>query len=158
MNDATASLNGIYDIEPPTEPLLYIVESSTIDITVPFLFITAFLITVALILRKRNVSTKIKSRREIARIYRDLISQRINNHDAACQLSRLLQQSLGLDQSLLRTELPAEIHTHKIRWDRFTMQLSVACYSSTGEETEKLSTLFNDAIFWLKAWPNKKHD
>lgn len=161
MNDDPATLGGIVDIEPPVAPMLYVLESATTDIAFYVLLITGLLLTIAFIVWKHYFSVKGKVRRELIKLQKKFSAQKINHHDVACRLSRILREHLGLGQVLRRADFPDELAAHKERWETFVEQLSIACYSSSAQDKEQephnTSLLFDDAYFWLKAWPSRQY-
>ena len=157
MNAETNSLEGIFDIEPPLSPVLYELESTILNVGLTGLLIIGLVLISASLVWYYYYSTKGMTRRKILTLHKNFSAKKINNQHAACQLSRIIQDSLGSNQTLKHVTLPAELESHKERWGKFTSLLSMACYSHRETEPEKMSRLFDDACFWIKSWPRGKN-
>ena len=161
MNDDPATLGGLVDIEPPATPILYVLENSAVNIVITTLLMTVLFLAVAFLLWKRYFSIKGRARRKIQNLQHKVNTQEITQHDMTCLLSRILREYLVLETTLNRADIPEVLAAHKMRWKAFTEQLSFACYSPLAQEKElapeKISLLFDDAYFWIKAWPDRKH-
>ena len=146
--------------------MLYVLENSALNITFVALLIIGLFLTGTFVLWKFYFSRRGKARRKVANLQKKFLAQKINNHDVACQLSKVLRDHLGLSPIVSRTHFPEALKAHINRWENFTEQLTISCYSSFArtrqqgleQQTETISVLFNDAYFWLKAWPTGKHD
>lgn len=150
------ALDGIIDIEPPETPILYTLEISTPSIILAGLITIGLLLIVSAVMWKYYFSTKARSRHQLTTLQKQLTMKAINHHSAACQISKILRNNLGLNPTLEKIELPEELEPHKKRWHLFTKRLSTACYSSANQP-EVTSLLFEDAHFWIKSWPCHKN-
>ena len=151
------TLEGIVDIEPPSIPALYNLQISAINISVVGLILIGISLIISVIIWRRYLSTKGKSRHQLLKLQKNVSVKSINNQCAACEISRILRRNLGLSHILTRENLPDEIVAHQSRWDIFTERLSVACFSSHEIEAEIISSLFEDAHFWIKSWPSNSN-
>ena len=157
MKNELGTLEGIVDIEPPAMPMLYDLEISAINISVVGLIIIGVCLIISAIIWQRYLSTKGKSRYQLKKLQKNISVKNINSQSAACEISRILRTNLGLSHILKRENLPEELGAHQSRWDIFTERLSVACFSSYEAEPEIISTLFEDAHFWIKSWPRNSN-
>lgn len=164
MNPDVTNLQGLVDIEPPLTPLFYslgnAIHNATLNNTLPALLITALLLVTAFVLWTRYASVKGRARRRLHRLHKDFRRRNISQQEAACELSRLLCDTFGLHQPLTRITIPPALASHAPRWKYFTEQLSISCYAAPQQQAAdtKIPGLFDDAYFWLRAWPNKRHD
>lgn len=148
------TLGGIVDIEPPAIPMLYDLQISAINISVIGLILIGISLIISAIIWRRYLSTKGKSRHQLMRLQKNVSVKNINNQGAACEISRILRRNLGLSHTLKHENLPEELAAHQSRWDIFTERLSFACFSSHEIDTGIISSLFEDAHFWIKSWPS----
>ena len=162
MQENPTVLEGILDIEPPAIPLLYVLESNALSITIVSILVIAFLLAATYLLWGRYFSVRGKARRRLDAL-RNQFNQRPkeqqpNNHHAAYQLCNILRDGLNLKQLSNCTPFPDISSPHKDHWETFIDTLSVARYSPSGYNSEQMATLFEDAGFWLKYWPVMKND
>lgn len=158
IKSEVSSLEGIIDIEPPIIPLLYDLETIALNIALSGLIIIGLLLIISAVVWRQYFSTKGKSRYQLRKLQKQLSGEKINDHTAACEISRIIRNNLSLNHILKRTHLPGEIVKHKDRWDVFSERLSIACYSSSDNEKEVTGLLFDDAYFWVNTWPRNKND
>ena len=157
MKNEPDTLEGIVDIEPPAMPILYDLEMSAINISVVGLIIIGVSLIISVIIWRRYLSTKGKSRCQLMRLQKNVSVKNINGQSAAYEISRIMKISFGLSHILKRENLPEELAAHQSRWDIFTERLSFACFSSYEIEPEIISSLFEDAHFWIKSWPSNSN-
>ena len=157
MKNEQDTLEGIVDIEPPAVPMLYDLEISAINISVIGLIIIGACLIISVFIWRRYLSTKGKSRYQLNKLQKNISVKNINSQSAACEISRILRRGLGLSHILKRVNLPEELGAHQSRWDTFTERLSFASFSSHGIEPEIISSLFEDAHFWIESWPGNSN-
>ena len=157
MKNDLDTLEGIVDIEPPAIPILYDLEMSAINISVVGLIIIGASLIISVIIWRRYFSTKGKSRYQLMRLQKNISVKNINSQSAACEISRILRRNLGLSHILKSENLPEELAAHQSRWDIFTERLSFSCFSSYEIEPEIITSLFEDAHFWINSWPSNSN-
>ena len=158
MRDALTATDAILDIELPAAP----VESSlTVTLTVISVFILLSILS-WFSLRRYN-SYRSQARRRLRQLRRavkngDETNRTIEQDTAdvretAFHLARLFCVGVGINGVTRSTALPAYLHQHQERWQRFTNDLSTARYDCKSIQPINLDSLFNETLFWLKHWP-----
>ena len=158
MRDALTATDAILDIELPAAP----VESSlTVTLTVISVFILLSILS-WFSLRRYN-SYRSQARRRLRQLRRavkngDETNRTIEQDTAdvretAFHLARLFCVGVGINGVTRSTALPAYLHQHQERWQRFTNDLSTARYDCKSIQPKNLDSLFNETLFWLKHWP-----
>ena len=157
MQENSTALEGILDIEPPVMPILYALKYNSLSIVFPGIIVITLLLVISCLLWRRYFSVRGKARRRLTALQSQVNEQQLDSHHAAFQLTSILREGLSLKQLSNRTALPEKLHLHKDRWGTFIDQLSVARYSPAGNKPEQVSLLFEDAMFWLRCWPEVKN-
>ena len=158
MRDALTATDAILDIELPAAP----VESGlTVTLTVISVFILLSILS-WLSLRRYN-SYRSQARRRLRQLRRTVKNSDETNRtieqasadvrETAFHLARLFCVGVGINGITRSTALPAYLHQHQERWQRFTNDLSTARYACKSTQPPNLDSLFNETLFWLKHWP-----
>lgn len=166
MKQTPNALQGIFDIEPPEAPLLYIFEHHALGIIFIALLLIVLSLAAAFFIWRRYFSARGRARRRLAALHAQfnqqmkapLQHQPLDNHHTAFQISSVLCDGLHLRQLSHRIAFPDNLDSHKGHWEKFIAQLSAARYSPAGNNPEQLSRLFEDAGFWLRCWPVADND
>lgn len=158
MSDSLTAENAILDIELPVAP---IDSGHTVTITLIAVFILISILS-WLSLRRYN-SYRSQARRRLRQLRKSVESKRetnttidkvsAENKDAAFRLARIFSVGVGINGVTRNTELPAHLHQHHERWQRYTTDLSTARYTSQTIKQSTINSLFSETLFWLKHWP-----
>lgn len=141
-------VEGIYDIQPPTEPALNLLEQS--------LLIFSLIIAISLSLHfiwKLFYSNKAASKRKIKESYKDYTTDKINGHDTVYQLILSTKQGLKLNKLNKDTPLPNKLSSKKKQWQDFIKDISSLRYKKNIPSNIDINKLYLDCLFWLKVWP-----
>jgi hypothetical protein len=166
MKQNPNALQGIFDIESPEAPLLYVLEHHALGIIFITLLLISLSLAAAFFIWRRYFSARGRARRRLAALHAHfnqqlkapLQNQPPDNHHTAFQISSVLCDGLNLRQLSQRIAFPDRLNPHRDQWEKFIAQLSAARYSPAGNNPEQLSRLFEDAGFWLRCWPVANND
>ncbi len=148
INDQLGKLDGIYDVIPPTMPVVN-ESGNLISITAIAVLILSF---VAVYLW-RSRSCRYIARYQLQILARSIKQQEPDQRQNAYRLAEILRNGLQLNSLGLDTGLPSTLSTDESRWKRFVEILSQARYSRDGIEAEPFGRLVQEARHWLKHWP-----
>jgi len=151
MNKKTDTLQiieGIYDIQPLTEPALSLLEKILLlSLLALFISLTVYFIWHIL------YSNKAIARRDIKELRNKFRNNKINSHDAIYQLCFITRKGLKLKNLNKHSSLPEKISSKNKQWQYFINNISTLRYQKTQKENVKINKLFSDSLFWLKIWP-----
>lgn len=148
MNDARSKLEGIADIEPPLLPP----ESST-DIIIFSILATILLLYVAYRFWRYRYSLRGQAMRRLVRLQQAPIPTAEDRRYATFQLAAILRLGLNLQQVSASTPLPSRLTPFQTRWRAFVQQLYSARYAPADVTDGVITSLLEDAAFWLRRWP-----
>lgn len=151
MNQETITLqkiDGIYDIQPPIESALSLLETSLLS-----LLLISLVSLIVYLTWKALYSKKSIAKRKINDLRNRHAENRINNHDAIYQLCLITKQGLKLKKLNKDTLLPNELTSKKQEWQNFIKDLSTLRFKNNAASDIDINKLFSDSLFWLKVWP-----
>lgn len=141
-------IDGIYDIQPPISASMNNLEIFLITLMI-ILIISALLYAIW----NHYYSTKGQAKRNIKKLRIKFISNKIDPHDAAYQLSFYLRKGLKLNHIGTNTHLPEKLSTNECEWKAFNTNISDLRYSKNIQTRADINTLFENSLLWLKLWP-----
>lgn len=150
MNSDSISLqiiDGIYDIHPIVKPEHSLVEATLMSFIVFFIISLSIYIAWNVFFSKKSIS-----KRKIKILKSQHINKEISLHDTAYELCLILRNGLGIKNIDTKIQLPLQLTSNKIKWDRFVEEIDLLRYKDTSSTTN-IETLFDESLFWLKAWP-----
>lgn len=148
MNEARSKLEGIADIEPPLLPP----ESNT-DIIVFSILATTLLLYIVYRFWRYRYSLRGQAMRRLAHLQQAAIPTAVDKRYATFQLAAILRIGLNLQQVSESTLLPTRLTPYQTRWHAFVQQLYCARYAPADVTDGVISSLLEDAAFWLRRWP-----
>lgn len=141
-------IDGIYDIQPPIEPALSLLETSLLS-----LLLITFVSLILYLTWKVLYSKKSVAKREINNLRNKYSEKKINNHDAIYQLCLITKQGLTLTNLNKDSLLPNELTSKKQEWQEFIKDISILRYKNNAASYVDINKIFSDSLFWLKIWP-----
>ena len=141
-------IDGIYDIQPPIEPALSLLETSLLS-----LLLISFVSLILYLTWKVLYSKKSVAKREIYNLRNKYSEKKINNHDAIYQLCLITKQGLTLTNLNKDSLLPNELTSKKQEWQDFIKDISILRYKNNEASHIAINKIFSDSLFWLKIWP-----
>lgn len=141
-------IDGIYDIYPPVEPALNLLEKSLIGLSLILLigFSLYFF-------WKFFYSNKAIAKRKVKELYNTHTTNNISHHDAIYQLCHITKQGLELNKLNQNTLLPNKLHSKNEQWQIFIDDINCLRYKKNKLSDTDVNKLFLDCLFWLKVWP-----
>ena len=141
-------IDGIYDIQPPIEPALSLLETALLSLLLISLVSLILYLTWKALYSKKSIA-----KRKINNLRNKYAENRINNHDAIYQLCLITKQGLTLTKLNKDTLLPNELTSKKQEWQKFIKDISTLRYKNNTTSDVDINKLFSDSLFWLKVWP-----
>lgn len=141
-------IEGIYDIQPLTEPAL-----SAFEITLFSISLTIIISFISYILWKYLYSKNAIAKRKIKVLQSKYQRNEINEHDAIYQLCLLTKQGLKLKNLNSDVFLPLKLASKNKQWQSFIINITNMRYQKNTKSTIDMHKLFSDSLFWLKVWP-----
>ena len=141
-------IDGIYDIQPLTEPALSLFEIALFSIS-----LIIFISFISTILWKYLYSKKAIAKRKIKTLQKKYQLNGINEHDAIYQLCLITKQGLKLKNLNSNVFLPHKLASEKQKWQNFIINITNKRYQKKTKSTIDMHKLFSDSLFWLKVWP-----
>lgn len=167
--DTLDSLHGIQDLRPlaiPADP------TSTVGWLAIALILLVGLALFTWWLWTRLQSPHSKAARQLRQLQRHPAPAQ-DQPAQARRIAHLLASGIGHTHLSQRTPLPARLRDQQARWQRFTRQISQACYArqdalqqlhrnhsgqpeQAPEQTIEMEQLIGEARYWLQQWPVEK--
>lgn len=139
-------IDGIYDIQPPTEPAINLLEKSLLSLLLILAISLSIYFTWKII-----YSNKAIAKRKIKELYKHYT--KTNSHDTAYQLILATKQGLKLNRLNKDTPLPDKLSPKKQQWQTFIRDISSLRYKKNTPSNIDINKLYLDCLFWLKVWP-----
>lgn len=141
-------IDGIYDIQPLTEPALSLFETAVFSIS-----LITFISFISYIAWKKLYSKKTIAKRNIKLLQSKYQKNKINKHDAIYQLCLITKQGLKLKNLNSDVFLPPKIASKNKQWRHYIKNVTNMRYQNQTKSTVDMHKLFSDSLFWLKIWP-----
>lgn len=141
-------IEGIYDIQPPTEPGLNSLEQS--------LLVFLLILTISLSLYfiwKLLYSNKAIAKRKLNENYKRYTTTKINGRDAVYQFILATKQGLEINSINEDTPLPNKLSSKNKQWQAFIEESSSLRYKQNTPSNIDINKLYLDCLLWLKVWP-----
>ena len=147
-NITIPKIDGIYDIQPPVEPALNLIEISLLSLLLVLLIIFSLYLTWKLFFSKKAIA-----KRKLKKLYIHYNTNNITQHDVIYQLCHITKQGLGLNKLNQDITPPIKISYKNQEWQTFIKEVSILRYSKYTPSKADINKLYLDCLFWLKAWP-----
>jgi len=141
-------IDGIYDIQPPIEPALSLLETALLSLLLISLVSLILYFTWKALYSKKSIA-----KRKIINLRNKYSENKINNHDAIYQLCLITKQGLTLKKLNKDTLLPYELTSKKQEWQKFIKDISILRYKNNTASNIDINKIISDSLFWLKVWP-----
>jgi hypothetical protein len=150
MQSQPTALEGIHDIELPLPPKQDYIDLTSIGLII---LLSLLALSLAYVFFRWYFSPRAKAKRQLKEMMRELKQHRVNSHQVGFNLSAILCRSLGLAGITQRSPLPDSLALYYDRWESFIRRLSTARFSAREMDSAELTSLLEDADFWLRRWP-----